>query len=262
MVVRETIANELAAFGGKLDAELKRQRIALTEFQRQMIASLLEERGKGVLLEQWQSWANIRDDKLKLETALGLLADYLNGNGHPEKLSPLLDGVCEEYLQSHRTKDPRKLAHFLFSEKQLRGVEHSDYYNPMNSNLIYVLEKRRGIPISLACVYILVGHRLGLEIEGCNFPGHFLALVSSKRQKYIVDCYNGGYFISEKDFAHLAPPGSISMNDILRLECDAQTIVARFLRNLIKAYEHRQDPANVRLMTDLHSQIDPGGEEE
>ncbi len=55
-------------------------------------------------------------------------------------------------------------------ESVLGGTETMDYGDPQNSNLVHVITRRAGLPISLACVYILVGQRMGLAIEGCNFP--------------------------------------------------------------------------------------------
>ena len=57
-----------------------------------------------------------------------------------------------------------------------------DYYNPSNSDLGWVLAKRRGIPITLALVYITVGRALGYELRGIGFPGHFLVGVYATRE--------------------------------------------------------------------------------
>ena len=61
----------------------------------------------------------------------------------------------------------------LFDELGFHG-NHDDYYDPANSYLHQVLQRKRGIPISLSVLYMCVGARLGLKMVGVNAPGHFL----------------------------------------------------------------------------------------
>jgi regulator of sirC expression with transglutaminase-like and TPR domain len=88
-----------------------------------------------------------------------------------------------------------------------------------------------------------------LKIEGCNFPGHFLAVASTKKQKVIVDCFNGGTFINEESLA--AVNAQVTRQDILRLQCDATAIIVRVLRNLANAYQQNGEEANAQLMIEL-----------
>ncbi|MGH2567190.1 MAG: transglutaminase-like domain-containing protein, partial [Bacteroidota bacterium] len=157
-------------------------------------------------------------------------------------------------------QDALALAHFLFKVRRLRGAD-SDYYNPINSNLIYVIEEKRGIPISLACVYILVGRRLKYDIEGINFPGHFLARAVSGKRSFIVDCYNGGRCLGEQEAVSWNNGPPVPITDLLPLECDALTIIARVLRNLTNAYQQEGNVNNVELMTELLEMMESEGEE-
>ena len=75
-----------------------------------------------------------------------------------------------------------RLNHFLFVEQRFRGND-DQYYDARNSYLNEVLDRRTGIPISLSVVYMEVGRRAGLHVEGINFPGHFLV----RCQNLIVD---------------------------------------------------------------------------
>jgi regulator of sirC expression with transglutaminase-like and TPR domain len=76
----------------------------------------------------------------------------------------------------------------LFDEEQFRG-DPADYYNPLNSYLDRVLERRLGIPISLAIVWISVARRIGLPVHGIGLPGHFLARAEGDAPIF-VDCFN------------------------------------------------------------------------
>ena len=234
--VRNTVLNELAAFGGALEHELLRLKIMLGPHQMRTLQSLLREHNSKWLKEAWPMWFGMENDNEKLEKALSLIAEYQNGRLYHVELKDLLDDLAHEFTSSQRPTNARELSNFLFRTKPLQGA-HSDYYNPCNSNLVYVIERKRGIPISLVCIYILVGYRLGLAIAGCNFPGHFLALISENKKQMIVDCFDGGRFLEDADLAHLNAPLPLTTRDLAQLRCGAVIIVARVLRNLINAYQ-------------------------
>lgn len=266
-VVRENVIRELSSFGPSLQRELARQKIILSKDQQQRIANLLEEFNRAWLREQWPLLSDIEDDLEMLESALGLIAQFQLGRAYPAKLTDLLDRLAEEFESTVRKQDALTLAHFLFTKKQLRGAE-ADYYNPLHSNLVHVIEQKRGIPLSLAAIYLLVGWRLDFDIAGINLPGHFLARASVGKQNYIVDCFKGGRCLDVNDLITLNNGALLPLSDLLQLECDSVTIIARTLRNLANAYEQDQNPENAMLMKELLVQLedeepdDEGAEEE
>jgi regulator of sirC expression with transglutaminase-like and TPR domain len=87
---------------------------------------------------------------------------------------------------------------YLFGELGLRG-NVDDYYDPRNSYLHEVIERRVGIPITLSVLYIEVGRRLGLALEGVSFPGHFLVKLRVKRGHLVLDAFQQGAPQSEDD---------------------------------------------------------------
>src|SRR5690348_8717426 len=90
------------------------------------------------------------------------------------------------------------LGGLLGGELGFRGNE-DEYYDPRNSFLNDVLERRTGIPISLAAVYIEVGRRAGADVRGVGFPAHFLA----RCEDVIFDPFNGGRIVTEDDCREL-----------------------------------------------------------
>ncbi|MBS4027380.1 MAG: transglutaminase family protein [Ignavibacteriales bacterium] len=255
-IVNEYVFKELASFGITLENELAKQRIVLSSPQRDVLQKQLGEYNRSWLKEQWLSWSEMQEDKKKLESVMQLLAEFQLGRDYPLKLESLLDVLAEEYKKSFSFNDPIVLAHFLFSKKELKGTEE-DYYNPLNSNLVYVIEKQRGIPLSLACVYILVAYRLGVSVEGCNFPGHFLAIASTEHNKFLVDCFNGGRLVTGDDFLVFQNAAPMAFDTVMQLQCDATTMIARSLRNLAGAYQQAGDEENAMCMIDLLETIMP-----
>jgi regulator of sirC expression with transglutaminase-like and TPR domain len=260
-VVQENVLKELASFGPMLSKELARLNIPVSEDQHQRMTSLLEEFNARWLREAWPTMIAIEGDKARLEQAMTLLAEFQYGRGYPVPLASLLDDLASEFRRTSRKKDPLALAYFLFQTKRLRGAE-ADYYNVLNSNLIYVIEERRGIPISLACIYILVGHRLGFDVEGINMPGHFLARAVFNKQSFIVDCFNGGRCLTENEAVSWNNNAPVPISELLPLECDSTTIIARAVRNLINAYQQEGQESTVALMTELLQMMDSETEDD
>ncbi len=248
--VRQAVERELQSFGPDLQEEITRQGISLEPHQSKLLTAIVDRGMMEWIRGAWPSWMEKEDEHDQLEGALRLIAEFQYRRHYPVSLEMLLDQLAEEYREVYEQTDVLQLSQFLFSYKEIKGAQ-IDYYNPLNSNLNYVIEKRRGIPISLSCIYMLVGKRLGLQIEGLNFPGHFLTRAHAGRKKFIVDCYNHGRHVDEKNIRLLSLSEMINRQLMALLTCDAETIVGRMLRNLIQAYRRANNPAYAELMDDL-----------
>ncbi|MBI3118992.1 MAG: hypothetical protein HYZ00_09925 [Candidatus Hydrogenedentes bacterium] len=250
-VVRDALMEEFSAFGPMLHTELARLPDPPSPGQRNAIQGLLARHNRKWLREAWKQWYEIEEDKEKLERALSMIAEFQNGPGYGRTLSDLLDDLAQEFVQrDDLKKDAVTLARFLFMEKGIKG-ERTDYYHPNNSNLVFVIQARRGLPISLACVYILLGHRLGLDIEGCNWPGHFFARIYVNGSLMLVDCFNEGHCIDVESFLKMQGPSRDAAQAVLAAEADAEIIISRVLNNLSRAYQRVEHWANSELVTEL-----------
>jgi regulator of sirC expression with transglutaminase-like and TPR domain len=129
----------------------------------------------------------------------------------------------------------RQLNHFFFDELGF-GPNADRYYDPANSHLHAVIERRRGIPITLALLYIEIGRRAGLKLHGIGFPGHFLVRLALGDGHMFLDMFAEGAPLSEDDLAqrlHAATRGApdAPLELYLRPASD-RDILARLLRNL------------------------------
>lgn len=191
----------------------------------------------------------------RLEAALSLLAEFQEPPNFPKTRNPVslkssLDTLTEEFRCGEGPQGALELARFLFEEKGFCGAR-GDYYNPCNSSLTHVLETRKGIPISLACIYMLVGWRLRLEIHGCNWPGHFMTRTRVDGVWMLVDCYNGGHSLDQESFLKMQGPSREAAQLMLEDEPNTQIIVARVVHNLVRAYREYEEWQNAELMIDL-----------
>ncbi len=248
-VVPDAVRRELSAFGPSLEDALVALHAGPAVEQMEGLREILRASRGARLKSNWTTWKDEKDDKARLESALSLLAGLEFGPLYPHSVGNLLDNLASEFHNSHPRGEALSLAGFLFSTKGLHGCPEQDYYNPLNSNLIWVIERGRGLPLSLAAIYILVGKRLGIQVEGCNLPGHFMALARVGKRRLVIDCFNGGRIIENADLRKVR--SAITIDDIARLECRSPVMIARALRNLITAYRHAEDSKSAELMADL-----------
>lgn len=135
------------------------------------------------------------------------------------------------------------LCRFLFREAGFSGNQ-SAYYDPRNSYLNDVLDRRTGIPITLSLLAMAVGERLGIRIRGVALPGHFVAMADEGRQRVVFDPFDGGRRLSGADCEALVR-GAAGVEMTLTLDDLAPaapgTIILRMLMNLKGAYVRAGD---------------------
>lgn len=140
------------------------------------------------------------------------------------------------------SEDPHRLiaglSQYLFREQGFRG-NTDDYYDPRNSFLNDVLDRRTGIPITLSAVYIEVGRRLGIRLHGVGMPGHFLVKYTGPDEEIVVDPFNGGLILSPADCQRLLDRiygGKLAFEPRFLAALGTRQILVRMLNNLKAIY--------------------------
>lgn len=134
------------------------------------------------------------------------------------------------------------LNHYLFEEQAFAGNE-ADYYDPRNSMLHQVLARRTGIPITLSIVYMEVGRRAGLRVEGVGLPGHFLVRASAgEGSGVLVDPFNRKLTDREECQKRLDViyDGQLALREEHLRAVGVRSILARALGNLKAVYIQAQ----------------------
>jgi regulator of sirC expression with transglutaminase-like and TPR domain len=147
---------------------------------------------------------------------------------------------------------------YLYEELGFSG-NRDHYDDPRNSFLNEVLDRRLGIPISLAAVYLEIGRRAGLRLEGVNFPGHFLVRVRAE-EEMVIDPFHGGARLSEVDCRHLLRQhlgDEAAFDRALLATATRQHIVVRMLVNLKRLYVRMRSFPQARATADLLLTVDP-----
>lgn len=128
------------------------------------------------------------------------------------------------------------LNQYLFQQKGFYG-NRRDYYDPDNSFLNRVIDRRTGIPISLSVLYLLIGQRLGLPLTGVGMPGHFLVKLESEQHPTFVDCFSSGALLHEADCARFLSEAGYRFQISYLQTSPNHLILTRILRNLIAIYQ-------------------------
>jgi regulator of sirC expression with transglutaminase-like and TPR domain len=200
------------------------------------------------------------------ELDLGAAALRIAQVEYPElAMAPYLDQLDELARRSgaSRLRDPEtmvdRLRRFVFEEEGFRG-NAGDYYDPRNSCLNDVLERKLGIPITLSLLLMEVGRRLGLPIEGVGLPGHFVVRVRVGARHLLLDPFNGGSVLTPDAAASVvarAVGKPVEILDAHWAPCGKRQILVRMLRNLKTVYAQRETWERALAVTDRLLLLEP-----
>ena len=157
----------------------------------------------------------------------------------------------------------RALARTLFGELRFRG-NVTDYYDPRNSFLAAVLDRRIGIPITLSVLYVEIARRVGVAARGVGFPGHFLVRVDGGPVPLILDPFSGGAELDRAglESLHAKFAGADALLDDTTLApTPKQQILARMLHNLGGIYGRAGDLFRSLEILEHLAVLDPSNED-
>ena len=181
------------------------------------------------------------------------------------KLSALGDRAAERLHQLDAAPVRTRIAalnRLIYREEHFAG-NRAHYDDFRNSLLNVVLERRLGIPISLAVVYMEVARRAGLDVRGVAFPGHFLMRVANPAGEagVILDPFDGGDEVDEQGCRQLLARrlgDDAGYDEDLLSPCSSRQIVSRILNNLKRTYIELRSFEHARQVSDLILAVDPG----
>jgi regulator of sirC expression with transglutaminase-like and TPR domain len=153
-----------------------------------------------------------------------------------------------------------RLREYLFEEQGFSG-NRAEYYDPRNSFLNDVLDRRLGIPITLSLVLIEVGRRAGLALDGIGLPGHFIAGVHVGGSRVLLDPFNGGAIVTPTACAELvvrATGRRVALDEEAFAPISKRQLLTRMLQNLKAIWCRREDWARAVRVIDLLLVLDPG----
>jgi regulator of sirC expression with transglutaminase-like and TPR domain len=142
------------------------------------------------------------------------------------------------------------LNHVLFKQLHFSG-NTKNFHSPSNSMLSMVLETKKGNPITLCCIYLLVAKKLGLPIHGVNLPNLFVLTYLHPETPFYINAFNKGVIFTRKDIENYLEHLKIEPKEAYFGPCTSKDILLRSLKNLISAFEQLGERAKVEELQEL-----------
>ncbi len=210
----------------------------------------------------FSDWAVPPSGEPHLEEGIFLLASF----GYPlEDMSRCLaemDQMAEELKGRVEGLEGgeeivRRTADFLHEDLGFAG-NREDYYNPENSYFNRVIDRRVGIPITLAAVYILLGRRVGLPFRGIGMPGHFIVKYEVPDAPIYLDPFAGGKIVTVAECEDIVREMGYHFDIRFLKETPDARIVERMINNLIGIYHREGDEEHARQLVRYREIIQRG----
>jgi len=181
-------------------------------------------------------------EEFDLEQGAWLLAQTRYPDINRDGYQALLDHFARELRERLAPEtDPKDvlsaLNHYLFVELGFSGNEEN-YYEPENSYLNRVIDRRTGNPINLCLIYILLARRLRLPVAGIGMPGHFVCRYQSTASELFIDPFNHGKFLTKAECVQYLVRGNYSIRDDYLAPVTPRRMLLRICGNLHQIYLH------------------------
>ncbi len=214
------------------------------------------------MTSDFASVVSVADDQIDLARAALLCARDAYPDLDPDAYLGQLDAWADAIrpaIESRQSDPPfETLNDLLFDQLGFRGNE-ADYYDPRNSYLNQVVERRTGLPITLSMIYLEIGWRVGLPLSGVGLPGHFIVRCDFDGRVWFIDPFHRGDLLSEDDCIRLAlrATGGLTISRVALEAITRRQILVRMLSNLRATYIQRDMLVEARAVTERLIETDP-----
>lgn len=215
-----------------------------------------------LLRERLKKWYESADHDLL--TGMWILATYQYPDLELEKLKQELEQIYYETWLEFRPDlypfDQVKVINSVLFNKLKFGANTKNFHSPGNSMINVVLESRKGNPITLCVIYLLVAQKLKLPVHGVNLPNLFILTYKDDNHQFYINAFNRGLIFSKQDIEnyihelHLVPQSSFFE------ACSSLEIIRRALRNLVMSFEKMGEHAKADEVKVLLVEISDGGD--
>ena len=218
---------------------------------------------KQAILDRFQMVTARQDDEIDLATAALLIAAVEYPDLDIDQQLAILDSLAEgAAYRIGQDRDPfycvNNLSEYLFDEVGFQGNQ-GEYYDPRNSYLNEVLQRRTGLPITLCLVCLEVGKRLDIPLVGVGLPGHFV-LSHRSQTDLIIDPFRRGILLSEEECAQILKNvlgANVDWDPRYLTPASNREFIARILRNLKGIYLNRRDHEEALDVVDITLALRP-----
>ena len=221
---------------------------------------------------RWERLARPGSDEVSLAEGALLIAaeeyEDLDVAAYLQRIEAMGSALRQRLREDISTSDALlALNRYVFEELGFSG-NADDYYDPRNSYLNDVIERRVGIPITLAVLYIEIGRRIGLPLQGVSFPSHFLVTCALRDGTVVLDPFSRGASLGLDDLQERLRPiaTDVELDErtlrTLLAPAAPHEVFARMLRNLRAIHEGKGDDLKALAASSRIVMLLPGAAEE
>ena len=235
------------------DAEpyLEEARDSMDPHVRTRVYSILERLRLDELGSRFEQFSSMPSAWLDLEEGAFLIAESGYPNINRAHYRDMLDNMAAQFkarVDEQGLTKGRELIEalndYFFNELGFTG-NHTTYYDPDNSYLNQVLDRRIGIPISLSMVYLLIARRLRIPVVGISMPGHFLLQYNDS---LFIDAFQKGQLLNRGECVQYLMNNGFGFQPAYLSPTPTRFMLVRMLTNLIQIYS-TQDPERADSLT-------------
>lgn len=199
----------------------------------------------------------------QLEKASFLLARFGNPTLRTEEYHRKLDRFAREISTdiAYKPSDGEKmhtLLRYVFRELRFRGDE-KDYHNPENAYMDRVIDRRKGLPITLSLIVMFLARRLELPFHGVNMPIHFMLVYEGRNRETLIDPFDGGTIVTYDQCHYFLKKNGIEPRPEHLKKTSETEILSRSVRNLMHSYSKADKKDKVKDLQSLLQLIELKG---
>jgi regulator of sirC expression with transglutaminase-like and TPR domain len=260
--VKTKVKSRLFELGEEAVPLLDQQRsLARTADERELINEII----------QWITYGSLEEDFLevletgipdlrRLEEAVFVLSRFQNPTLRETEYMRKLDrfaSMIEDDLryQLDSGQQMHLLLDFVFNKLRFSGST-TDYYNPDNCYLDRVIDRRKGLPISLGLVVLFLARRLELPFYGVNMPIHFMLKYKGPKEELLIDPFDRGKVVTYNQCFYFLKQNGVEPRSSHFETAKESAILARCIRNLIQSYTRLQKDQRVEDLQKLLNTVE------
>ncbi|MEM7657632.1 MAG: transglutaminase family protein [Bacteroidota bacterium] len=230
-VVREEVTKALIAYGPDLLNDSQAYRSQLDGYSIAVLEEILDQIGEIAFGGDWLDWLDLGDTKAGLEAALMALTE-IEFEGQSNRIPNLLNRLAERYTSWAEEVTVSSLMEFLFQVAGF-GPSRDGQYSHLHENLLYVLDQQEGNQVALSCIAILVGNRVGLELDGISIQGNFMPISFEQEQLQMFNSFNKGRPLARASIMYIEEAYRRNQLSPLQMKAQVYEVVIQLMRNII-----------------------------
>ena len=242
--IYQTVREKILSFGENAGEWLRPHRLSNDPVLRRRAREIVQHFDRQEADTWFLAFCLKHGEEFDLEEGVWLLALTQYPEINVEAYRALLDHFATEIRERIDFSETNKeilttINNYVFDELGFSGDQES-YYDPQNSYLNRVVDRRKGNPINLSLLYLLLARRLELPVAGIGLPGHFICRHQSTSEEIYIDPFHHGKFLTKADCIQYLVSGSHGLQDEFLAPVSTRRILMRICSNLHQIYSQME----------------------